>query len=813
MTLVDARGNIIIGAETKAAERALSETAKKTAALNKELKKAETRSRALNKASLMMSKGLFIAAAAGAALLANSVRLAARTETLGVVVNKLGENAGYTNAQMDKLTQGVVDQGITLRHSRTAIAMMAQANIDLAKSSDLARLAQDAAVIANLNSSETFQRLIQVIQTGNIRMARHLGLVVDFQRAYMDFAKANGITTDALDQTQKAQIRVTEVMRAGQAIAGTYEAAMETAGKKVLSLERHLEESSRILGELFLPAFADAVDTVTKFLESIQAMDEGQRASMSTTIALATGFAALGGVIFKLRPAFTALKIWLAEATIASALASGGITLLLGGIAALITMLAADEAQYKANTTAISDMTEAWIEEGKRLEEINRLIEQEGEARGMQEAAITQTTVSMYGQATVVNILSRGYELLTEESLASYLAQLNIAKGAETADTAMLGLVGRLMETETGLGNIIPQMAGFGTALSNYTRAAVASKVAQGILNDAIEAGRGITDEERSSLEKLYMAMGEPPTEVGALVDIFNELAGGVEPIDVALQEVYTTIEEMATPVDSLSIGLIKAQEDAGLVAVAASDDSTWGAAVEWADKFGGSVWDAYRNVLKLRSALNSLPGVDGGGGGGGGGGNQALNEAKFGTHMGGGLSGIDLIGDQGQELVINGVVIPNALTNRLLNLGLSPTKKYGLGGTIEAGYVAPTGGGGGITYDPETYPNDIRGIKPSERAAYTAAQTAATPTATAAIKTAIANVVEPALAAMAIAMPSSQEIAAGIQQAQLAQVQEQMRQTAEMLAELKIQTQILAEQGTADDTGRAVRDGVQGIV
>ena len=313
MTLVDARGNIIISAETKAAEKALAETAKRTRELAKAQREAEIRSLALQSAANKMGTALLAAAAAGAALLGNSIRLAARTETLGVVVNQLGKTAGHTTDQMDQFTKGVVDQGITLRHARNAIAMMAQANVDLAESSNLARLAQDAAVIANLNSSETFQRLIQVIQTGNIRMARHLGLVVDFQKAYMDFAAANDTTTKQLSQTEKVQIRVNEVMRAGAAITGTYEAAMETAGKKVLSLERHLEESQRMLGELFLPAFADAVDVVTEFLKSIQALDEGQMASLSTTLAMSVGIAALSGVVLKLYPVLAGLVVWIGE--------------------------------------------------------------------------------------------------------------------------------------------------------------------------------------------------------------------------------------------------------------------------------------------------------------------------------------------------------------------------------------------------------------------------------------------------------------------------------------------------------------------
>src|SRR3990170_2887446 len=165
--------------------------------------------------------GLGLVGAAGTALIVSSTRLAARVETLGVVTATLGRNVGKTEKEIRDLEKAVKAQGITLQATRASIA-------------------------------------------------RNLGLQVSFERAYQQTAVALGKTTAELTEQERVQARTNAVLAAGTNIVGTYEAAMTTAGKKVLSLDRHLEESSRIIGELFLPAYAEAVDVVTKFLEGFE---------------------------------------------------------------------------------------------------------------------------------------------------------------------------------------------------------------------------------------------------------------------------------------------------------------------------------------------------------------------------------------------------------------------------------------------------------------------------------------------------------------------------------------------------------------
>ena len=209
----------------------------------------------------------------------DSALLSARVETLGVVLNTIGTTAGYSTKELSGFVSGVKVMGITTQESLQSLTKMVQANLDLTKATQLARVAQDAAVIANTNSSNAMGRLLYGITTLQPEILRNLGIIVNFQTAYQNFADASNRSVDSLTQAEKQQIAMNAVLKEGEKIAGSYENAMGTIGKQLTSLPRYTEELSLEFGELFKPALGVAVGEFTEMIKTLSEALVGMKES------------------------------------------------------------------------------------------------------------------------------------------------------------------------------------------------------------------------------------------------------------------------------------------------------------------------------------------------------------------------------------------------------------------------------------------------------------------------------------------------------------------------------------------------------
>jgi hypothetical protein len=213
--------------------------------------------------------GAYISLRSASEFLSESTTLAARYDTLGVVVHTVGANAGYATTYVDGLTASLQQQGITMNASRQAVTQMIQGHMDLANATKLSRAAQDAAVIGGVNSSEAFQRMTTAIQTAQPEMLRTLGINVNFDVSYQKLAATLHTTTEALTENEKMQARANATMEATKTIAGAYEAAMGTAGKQALSLERYWEDFKVSLGQGMQPGYSALIEGATSAIKEL----------------------------------------------------------------------------------------------------------------------------------------------------------------------------------------------------------------------------------------------------------------------------------------------------------------------------------------------------------------------------------------------------------------------------------------------------------------------------------------------------------------------------------------------------------------
>ena len=198
--------------------------------------------------------------------------LAARYETLGVSMYVVGAKVGYSTQQMDAFQKSLQNTGIAMLEARQSLLRMASAQIDLTKADELARIAQGAAVIANIGSSEAFEKLILGIQSAQVETLRNIGINVSFEQSYKKLADQIGKNQNALEEHEKLQARTNVVLEKGKLTMEVYEAAMSTAGKQLGSLQRYMSNLKVVAGGVFSDILLVGVQTFTVGLQ--EANDE-----------------------------------------------------------------------------------------------------------------------------------------------------------------------------------------------------------------------------------------------------------------------------------------------------------------------------------------------------------------------------------------------------------------------------------------------------------------------------------------------------------------------------------------------------------
>lgn len=195
---------------------------------------------------------------------------AARTEVLGTVLDVVGKNANVSVGRLKLLEEQVKSLGITTQSARESIIKFIQSGLPLEKIAQLARLAQNSAIIAQTTSAEAFDRLVRGIQTGQIELIRSAGVFISVEQALNAYARASGKAREGISDLERQTVILNAVLAQGDKVAGNYTAAMEDAGKRMTSLPRIFEEMSNSIGNKFLPILNEAIPIVEEFGKAVE---------------------------------------------------------------------------------------------------------------------------------------------------------------------------------------------------------------------------------------------------------------------------------------------------------------------------------------------------------------------------------------------------------------------------------------------------------------------------------------------------------------------------------------------------------------
>jgi hypothetical protein len=240
-----------------------------------------------------------------------AARLAARNETLAVVNQQLARANSYNGDAIERLVDRIKALGITTQASRDTVNKMIAAQLDLSKATDLARLAQDAAVVAGQNSSQALEGIIHGITTQQIEVLRTYGINVQFEQA---FTRARQRLGRDLTDLERKNLALQRVLAEAPKIAGAYEASLGTVGKQITSLERFIEEAKAAIGQQFLPELRKLISGLTELAKWAR-----ENADAISLFAKAIGAAAVGLAIGQFITWVTGAKVAVDALTLAMA--------------------------------------------------------------------------------------------------------------------------------------------------------------------------------------------------------------------------------------------------------------------------------------------------------------------------------------------------------------------------------------------------------------------------------------------------------------------------------------------------------------
>jgi hypothetical protein len=218
--------------------------------------------------------------AAGAASFAviklgrSSFRAAADVSEMSVAMEAVNKSLKLPPGRINKTANEIRGMGIEMKAAQEMSLLFAQGNLDMAKASQVARVAQDLAVLSQSNSTQTAKTLAYAIQTGNSRLLKSAGITKYAGEAYAEFAATLGKTEAQLTATERQTAVMNMILEEGAKVAGTYEAAMTEPGKVLRSFPRLLNdmqiEFGNVLKEGFGPAIKAGYDLTKAFSKTVR---------------------------------------------------------------------------------------------------------------------------------------------------------------------------------------------------------------------------------------------------------------------------------------------------------------------------------------------------------------------------------------------------------------------------------------------------------------------------------------------------------------------------------------------------------------
>lgn len=188
-----------------------------------------------------------------------------QANAVNVQFANLATSAGLAADQFSdaiiRSTQGLIDDEDALQIASKAIVALGE---NAAKIPAILDASRNVSRALGKDFKDTFEGLSSFVETGNARVLRQFGIVLDLERAYAAAAKSIGLTAAALTEQQKQQIRTNllldEVPKKFGAAADSVTPLQDALTRLQVRAGNVFEELSKNVSNFITRAFIDESD-------------------------------------------------------------------------------------------------------------------------------------------------------------------------------------------------------------------------------------------------------------------------------------------------------------------------------------------------------------------------------------------------------------------------------------------------------------------------------------------------------------------------------------------------------------------------
>jgi phage-related protein len=252
--------------------RLSADSAQFTQGMDKAVKSANEFQQASSKLQSSLTAIGVASGAAIAGLIAfgvKSFKAAAEVERLDLALEAVGASSGKGYDALKQASDSMRTVGIQAAQAQKTTLKFAQSNIDLSKSADIARVAQDLSVASSMSGEEALSSLTMAITTGNTRILRQVGITTDAGTAYGRYASSIGKAAKDLTMGERRQAVMNLVLQEGTKAAGAFALSLQSPAKLVEEFSQLNKELQVTMGAALLKGFGPIIKSAYGFHAAI----------------------------------------------------------------------------------------------------------------------------------------------------------------------------------------------------------------------------------------------------------------------------------------------------------------------------------------------------------------------------------------------------------------------------------------------------------------------------------------------------------------------------------------------------------------